>query len=101
MGVLRAQNLSSLSNSFSEGETPGPRIPLGRAALAHLRDVFLRTLRSFLRLFSYPLVVFLVLVPSSRFSLFSHPLVVLLVLVASSRFFVILIPPMRFLFPNP
>ena len=34
MGVLDAQNLSSLSNSFSEGETPGPRIPPGRTALA-------------------------------------------------------------------
>ena len=34
MGVLNAQNLSSLSNSFSKGETPGPRIPPGRALLS-------------------------------------------------------------------
>ena len=34
MGVLNAQNLSSLSNSFSKGETPGPRIPPGNPSLA-------------------------------------------------------------------
>ena len=34
MGVLNAQNLSSLSNSFSKGETPTPRIPPGRTPLA-------------------------------------------------------------------
>ena len=42
MGVLDAQDLSSLSNSFSKGETPGPRIPPGRTALSGFFEPFSR-----------------------------------------------------------